>query len=700
MSFLNNILPKSQDKEYFLTVGIEEHRITATVACIFRKEITIIGSGQSEFVEGSEETEAADIAISAAEKKIGEDILVQKVIFGLPVSFLDGDEINAQHLSKLKKITKTLSLVPCGFVEYPQALSFYLEAKEESPPTLLLLSTGSKQITFSHIRVGKVEKNVLADKTSSLTEDFEKALTSFASSEILPSRILLYDESGKAILDDLKEELLKFPWHKHSTFLHTPKIETLETSALSYALVEAAGKSLVKNLKLDEEEKLVTKIQDEETPQEFAEETFGFVKGQDVKEKILEEKKPEEKETRPVKMEVEEFEELPRLKFSLPQFRTSLTPFITAGISIILFLLLVLFVFWYFPAATINLIVYPASSTSNVDVLFTASADTAKSAKNSILTTESFVEVTGEKTAPTSGKTKIGEKAMGVVTIYNKTTSGKTFPKGTQLFSENLKFTLNDEITVASASDTGEGLTFGKTSAKITASDIGPEGNLASGTNFYFQSFDKSSYYAKNADKLSGGTSREISSVSKEDQDKLLNSLNEELVTGARQSLAQKLKTGDKLLDTSLSTSILSKQFDKNTGEEAKELSLSLKLKVSSFTYNGRDLLSLTQENNAKVPDGFEIASDKTNIRILEAKTDKKGDVLGKAVITYYFLPQIDTDNIRREINGKSFNQADQYLSRIKEIGGVEIITQRKIPLFTNRIPLRSENIKVQLVSR
>jgi len=335
-----------------------------------------------------------------------------------------------------------------------------------------------------------------------------------------------------------------------------------------------------------------------------------------------------------------------------------------------------------------------------VDVLFTTNADNIKSGKNTILATTITEEVTGDKTVSATGKTKIGERSSGEVTIYNKTLSSKTFPKGTVIIADNLKFSLDTDVTIASASDTGEGLTFGKTAAKITATEIGPEENLVAGTNFNLRDFDKSSYYAKNNDKLSGGTSRDITSVSKEDQDNLLASLTDGLTILAKQQIIPKLNPGEKLLDTTLSTNISSKKFSKSIGDESKELKLDLTLKVNGIKYKEKDLLDLTAENAAKVPTGFTLAIDKTNIHISDAKADKKGDVSGKANIMYFFTPKVEVDKIRLDLAGKSFGQADKYLSNIKEIGGVEIISEQKFPFMPNKLPSRSSNIQINLVSR
>ena len=83
------------------------------------------------------------------------------------------------------------------------------------------------------------------------------------------------------------------------------------------------------------------------------------------------------------------------------------------------------------------------------------------------------------------------------MTIFNKTGSSKTFAAGTVLLGgDNLAFNLDEETTVASRSATedGEGvitITPGKADAKITASNIGSDSNLAAETRLSFKQFSE-----------------------------------------------------------------------------------------------------------------------------------------------------------------------------------------------------------------
>lgn len=695
-------MPKKEIKEYFIVLGVEEHRITAVVATLSDEKVAIIGNGESEFTEGENEVEAADIAISTAEKNIPEDLLIKKVVFGLPAFFLEQDKIKPEFLDRLKKISKELDLSPQGFIEYPQALAFYLEKKEESPPTLLLLAVGRNNLILSQVRVGKIERNIVVSRTTAFYSDFEKIMSNF-SEELLPSKIIIYDEVKGVQLEELREELLRFPWHKHASFLHTPKIEILEENDVNTALVEAAASSLIRELNIEE-----IKVEDKkEVPEEKKEkeeeetETFGFIRGIGEAEKkpILEPQK-----TYPGNI-VEDNFTTPHLlpKISLPPIFANLS-FASLPLFYIFIILVIagagFLLFWFYPKATINLIVYPASNSHQLPITFSTDASKLQAGKNIILANTLSEDASGDKTLTTTGKNKVGDKAHGDVLIYNKTTAGKTFPKGTVLTNGTLKFTLDDDITIASASDTGEGLTFGKTTAKTTAAEIGPEGNIAGGSILAFKDFPQSSYYAKNSSALAGGTSREVSSVSKADQDNLLTSLTQELETAAKQKIMQKISSDEKLLDDTVAKEITSKKFSKDINDEAKEVSLSLALKINALVFKQSDLTTLIKDDQIAPPSGFTIDNSKTNIQISQAKKGNNNDVTAFVNITSFFVPDLDKNNIKSKLTGKSYQEISNILSAIPNIGGVEIIKDNSLPFFNNTLPWYGSNININIVSR
>lgn len=709
MSLLSQILPKKESKEYFLTLGIEENFIRAAVIELFRGKAKILGIGKSEFSEEKNESEACDIAITMAEKASGADLLTEKVIFALPQIYLDGENVKPEYLKRLKKVTKELNLKVHGFIDYSSAISFYLENSEGSPATVILMDIARNHLTVSLVRIGKVAKNIIVQRGTSLVEDFTSALPQLQA-EILPSRIILYDNLENT--EDHKEELLKFPWHKHSIFMHTPKIEVLSNEKILTAIVEAASTSFLPappeelpagavEETVRETEEVIGNAADEIIGQNRETAVEADIKGENfgfVEESTL------PVETEPLKAPGRKLNlpqvKLPELK--LPGFRfpnlsiTGKSPLFIAGILILVALAFLGISVMNYPKATVNLIVFPLKSEQNLEAVF---ATEGKSDGAVTARTESL-EVEGSKKAATSGKAQIGDKATGEVTIYNKTTSGKTFTKGIVLTNGPLKFTLNDEVKVASASETSDGITFGKAGAKITAQAIGPEGNLPAQSEFKFTDHSEIVATAKNSQALSGGTSREIPSVSREDRLKMEEALLTELIGLAKQKLTGKLNGGERLLDEPVNTVVSAKKFSAEAGAEAKELTLNMKVKVEVYIYNQKDLEELARTREIKEIPDYRLDPDKLSIKVVETEKTKTGEIKTSLKLTSYYLPVIDADKIALDLSGKSYREAEELLIKVNHVAGFQIIADKSLPFFDKILPTVAKNITLRVISR
>lgn len=715
MSLLSKFFTREVSKEYFITLGVEEHHIRAAIASVSENIVSIIGYGESEYSAGENETEAADIAISTAEKKLGEETLIQKVVFALPLFYLEHDKVKPEYLARLKKITRELDLKPSGFIEYPQALSFFLEKEEGSPPTLILLSVGKTHLTISLVRIGKIQQNLTLSRSESILTDIENMLPNLQA-EILPSRILLYDESEN--LEKVREELLRFSWHKHSSFLHTPKIEILPNQKILTALVEAAGSSLiplkshVKDFQTEEDKETVQEKGEGEKPKEpiisheKEEAAAEYIKVENtVEEKkadfgfveVSEEHHHNIRHPKHPPILVSEEPEKEKKENNKPAFSLNLFLF---SLGLLLTGLSLFSAVWFYPKTNVNLIVYPLIASTQTDVTLTTNLNDVKPDKNIILATLLSEEISGQKTKETTGTTNVGEKAKGEVTIYNKTLSAKTISKSSILQNGELKFTLDEDVSIASASDTGEGLTFGKSNAKITATLIGPESNLANGTNLAFKDFPDSSYTAKALTGLSGGTSREVSSIAKDDQDSLETTLKDELRALAKQKLILKIQPGEKLLDGSISTTVVTKKFSGEVGSEAKEASLSMTLKITSYSFREEQLSDLAAQTITNLPSGFTLDKNRTGIKIDQVKTDPKtNSITASAVVTANFWPELDMENIKNNLIGKNYEQAVAFLKTNEHIGGVRITNSYEFPIIKNLLPLSKDNLSLNMVS-
>ena len=716
MSLLSQILPRKESKEYFLTLGIEENFIRAAVIELFHGKAKILGIGKSEFSEEKNESEACDIAITMAEKASGADLLTEKVIFALPQIYLDGENVKPEYLKRLKKVTKELNLKAHGFIDYSSAISFYLENSEGSPATVILMDIARNHMTVSLVRIGKVAKNIIVQRGTSLVEDFTSALPQLQA-EILPSRIILYDNLENT--EDHKEELLKFPWHKHSIFMHTPKIEVLSNEKILTAIVEAASTSFLP-APPDGRPTLPEEVPDgavEETVKETGEvieEAADEIIGQNRETAVEADIKGENfgfveestlpLETEPLKTSGRKLNlpqvKLPELK--LPGFRfpnlsiPGKSPLFIAGILVLAALVFLGISVMNYPKATVNLIVFPLKSEQNLEAVFA----TEGKSEGAITAKTLSVETEGAKKAETTGKAQIGDKATGEVTVYNKTTSAKSLSKSTVLTSGPLKFTLNDDAKVASASETSDGITFGKTGAKITAQDIGPEGNLPAQSDFKFTDLSEILATAKNSQPLSGGTSREIPSVSREDRLKMEEALMTELIAQAKQKLAGQLGAGERLLDEPVNTTVSAKKFSAEAGSEAKELTLDITVKVEVYVYNQKDLEELAKTRDIKEIPNYRLDPDKLSIKVVEAEKTKSGEINTSLKLTSYYLPEFDSDKITLELSGKSYKEVEEHLMNVNNVAGFQIIADKSLPFFDKMLPTGAKNITLRVISR
>lgn len=685
---------------------------------------------------------------------------VEETVFGFPSYYLSGDEIKEKYLNELKKITSQNSLTPLGFVVISEAIAHLLKVQEEAPQSAIFIAVSKEKLIISLFRGGKSKKIEQVERTEKLFGDFDKALDKFSDEEVLPSKIILYD--GAEDLELVRDELLSYPWQRNSKFLHVPKIIALPWDFSIKAIVEAGvsemSKKDVKMMtgpiteetpeeKTDEE--LAKKEESavfvtEEEKKETDDDSLGFVAEKDVaeekeavtekpakenleihieKEKVLEtsseiipekglpEKEIEEKQShfqvnrvqRKFDIKSSAFSLFSRFHFPKMNFRFLRLK----GIAILILLLIVLggiivSTVYLYPKAEIKLIAQPEVVDQKMDISLNTAIVSADLDNKEIPGKVYSAEVSGEKTRETTGKKTIGDKAAGKITIYNKTSSSKTFVKGTVITgSSSLKFTLDEEVKAASASDTGTSLEYGKVDANVTAAKIGPDGNLKKDSDFQIDDYPTSSYLGRNDNDFSGGTEREIDVVSQDDQDGLLKDLTDELRSDAKGKLQLEVTGDERLLDESIKENIVDKTFDKDVGDESDNLSLSLTIEFSATVYKQSDLDKfLEQYISGQMPKDFVFDKDKSYFNVTETDVAEDGSVSFKADYHAYLVPTIDLNEFKKEIAGKSISFFEGKAKELedKSIIGYEINYSRRFPLIGNRLPLLSQNIEVKIV--
>lgn len=702
---ISSFLPKrkeSQPHHYFLALQIGKS-VSKAAVWEQRQDIIIKKIAQ------------AQTPAEAIEKAIIEFDPVTQVTFGLPHDYVLDNKIKESHLPELKRIAHEANLTPIGFVVISEAIAHQLEKETNAPQTTIFLGIEELKLTFSLFRIGKLIKIIDIPRSEQLLKDMETGLAAFDTEEILPSKIILYD--GTSSLEDLKEQLLSYPWQKNEKFLHVPKIEILpwefSIKAIVYAGVTDTQEET--NAAFSKTDQAAAPPEDTAsstvvTPDEMIEEddsnspNLGFVVNKDIRESepILSTTQPVHADT-PVKKTFK----MPSVKLPALSLPHSLTLPMPKGIlpiivTCLIFAAVVASSVYIYPQATVALIAEPNIVDNEVSMTLSTSISDVNLDKKQVPGKVYSVTVNGETATETSGKKTIGEKASGDVLVYNKTSQPKTLKKGTVLSaSSSVVFTLENDVTVASASDTGESLAYGKEKVKVLAAKIGPAGNIKKDTEFAVDDTTKSSVVAKNEVDFSGGTEREIAIASKEDQEKLVKKLTDTLKEEARQKLQSQIGGGDQFLDESLKANIIEKKFDKETGEETDNISLGLTVEYSQVGYKEDDLNKfLEQYMKKQITDQYDFDSSKSYFNVKEAKQAEDGSITFTANYHAYLLPKIDVSPFAKAFAGKSKGDVEKLVSEMKEskIVGYDLRFKRQLPLFKNQLPLNPKNIEVKVI--
>jgi hypothetical protein len=367
---------------------------------------------------------------------------------------------------------------------------------------------------------------------------------------------------------------------------------------------------------------------------------------------------------------------------------------ILVPVAILLFLILGFFLFIFDSNATVTLNVKPDISQKDQSVTFSTTLPT--DVKNNIIAAE-FVTISEDGTNQTNatGETAVGDKAKGTVTIFSQLSDSQTLQKGTVIKSPNgLSFTLDSTVTISSVGShsADQSTTPATVDANVTAGDIGKESNLPSGTRFSIAGFANSDLVAKNDNPFSGGTSKSITVVSKDDVAKLLTDLPKSLETKAKTDLSGKLSTDKALLPNFVSETVDKKSFDKNAGDQASQVTLTGTVSFQGITYNKNDIIALSLNLfNAK-----DITINKDNLNVIVKDMTTKGkDVSANLNIQALLLPKVDDGTLTQKIAGKSSGNAQSILSGLTHVTSVTISITPSIPFVPKNLPKNPKNIKI-----
>jgi hypothetical protein len=722
-SFLSG--SKSGAVEYYWALVIEPGWVQAGIWEIEGEKAKVSSISPGAAWETDEEiVGAADTALSAAIQTLPEDIgEPSKTVFGVPSSWVGDGQIKAEFLQKIKGICAELSLEPTGFVVLPEAIANLVKSEEGAPLNAVVIGMGGENIEISVFKLGNLVGNSVVARSVSIADDVAEGLTRFAGSEPLPSRILLYD-GKEGELEEVRQNLLKVSWEEHEKvkFLHTPKIEIIEPDrkVLATALAgasEIANIASVEEVKKEfpQEEKEEAEIENVVVPQEqVSTEDLGFVVGEDVA------KKAEVPQPMPVPAAPAV---APVVPTGLPlvkkvggvfnKFKAKIIAFLTSkervggsspsrnvlllgGIVLGSVLVLGFVLWWALSRSTVTIYVSSKSIEEDTEVTFDTGASSLDLENSLIPAQRVETSVSGEKTKSTTGTKTVGERAKGTVTIRNGNESIINLAAGTILSGANdLKFNTNSSASISAAVSPSQP---GTANVDITAADIGSEFNLAKDETFKVANYPKAQVDGVAVSNFSGGSSREISAVSEEDQEGLKDDLTNELLEKAKGELLAQTGEEKMFIEDSLLSSETSSSFSDKVGDEASTLKLNMELEVTGIMVDKKAFYEYAREVLKEVvPSGFALRDDQLEARF--SFVDEDGGVYQMdARVAANLLPELKLEEIQKNIAGRNTAVAERYLTSIPGFSRAEIKISPAIFRMFKILPKIAKNNEIEIL--
>jgi hypothetical protein len=741
---------KAKTEYFVIFVILSDAKLQVSLLELSRGGVQILDKSKEFEYEGLEKcVENTDLALQQLDKRSEN---VTETIFAVNNSWVTNGEVIDEKKPFVKKLSDDLNLKPLGFIDINESLA-QQELDENALYSGIILVFTKLEMLFTLIYQGKILQTESVGKSSDFKSDFDEGIARLKTSvekkgNYLPPKISLASfELIKKDLSDFQQQIYQQDWKNNSIFLQTPTVEVLSSSSMLEGLSNEAGKNAAvhkgltdfalaasvsshssdtDNEKLNDESDStqdnpdVTTLNSSEfgfenplnlDPLESAPTSFGIpIKVNDYKTKI-------DGENDNLKAVDDDFMNINnKEKIVLDKSKNKKVDwghkkhvkwFIIIGIILGLVSLSLGLVFGssFFAKTEVEIVLNKKLVSKEIELTLDTKAKETDVEKLLIAANTVTKVASDTNVIQTTGIKIIGENATGSISIYNKTNAVKVFEKGTQLKFGDLIFTLDDNVTIASASSKQGGEDYGRSDATVTAAQIGAESNLNKDSELVISSYDLSTYNSYVIDQnFVGGSSREVRIVAQKDLDELATDLRNTLLKKINDQFSEESGNGTYILP---SKSIIDEKakFDAELEKEAESVSLELTIEVEAVTYSGGDLKPVAQEILSKdLPENYVLEDKEPEILSSPSKTDLdelelEAVVSIEANISSYAIPIMSEDEIKNSIISKTFAQAEAELLANEKISKVTFtVIPGFLQTFVKKLSSTSNNIIIKFV--
>lgn len=369
------------------------------------------------------------------------------------------------------------------------------------------------------------------------------------------------------------------------------------------------------------------------------------------------------------------------------KFRKRLIIGIAGGVILIAFLVWAII---FAPAATVIIKAKTDSTPVNLSLSLANSTNTDNSTIRAITKT---VTKSVTATITPTGTKEVGTSATGTLTLFNNgdSDSAVTISAGTTFTRSGRSFTTNNQVTVSGSTVKGGTIVPGQATVGITAAAVGSSYNLSSG-----EYNSPIANITATGSATNGGDSHTAKIVTDSDIATAKNSLDSQYKDSTKSSLKSQFDDDDVVINDSFSADYGSLTASPSVGSEV----------TSSASLSGTATYSLTglskSDLNTYLDNSIKSQMDTSKQQIYDngvgnvsfSNYATSGSSASFSVSTTGQVgPKIDNDEIKQDVKGKNYGDAQ---SAVKSINGVSSVDVKFSFFWVNTVPNDTNKITVK----
>lgn len=372
-------------------------------------------------------------------------------------------------------------------------------------------------------------------------------------------------------------------------------------------------------------------------------------------------------------------------------------------IAVAIFLLAGFFAVDFFFFNKVKIDIWPVADSLNL--VKSAVVDVYKEAdyQNGVIPGEIFENERKEsKEFPASGKAVVEEKARGIIKVYNGySQSPQSLVIGTRFVSADGKLfkSVKKETVPGGSYDKGK-FVPGEIDIEVIAAEAGESYNIGPST-FSIPGFagtpKYTSFYGKSFSDIKGGFEGEVSQIVQADLDKAEEDMVNRLKQEAGDMIKKSIPEGYVLLNEAIFQKTAEKNFSKKAGETGESFSLEVKIVSKAIIFKKADMEKAAEYLvKSKMQEGWKIKGMEISyaFKSIGYEEEDESSISLDADIKSVVYEDIDLEDIKKSIYGKSFNEVRSFLTGYKGVSKVKI---EPGAFWKNRMPEDINKIEIGL---